>query len=65
MLQYADLQRTFRFLHVVTGRVKTVGGTGFYRIDPDAHDSQTMATIKGLFDAVVTREDDGTWTVDR
>ncbi len=65
LLQYADLQRAFRFLHVVTGRVKTVGGTGFYRLDPDAHDSQTIATMKGLFDAVISRDEDGTWTTER
>jgi hypothetical protein len=63
LLQYADLQRTFRFLHVVTGRVKAVGGVGHYHIDPDAHDRQTMATLTGLFDAVVDVEDDGTWTL--
>ncbi len=63
LLQYADLQRAFRFLHVVTGRVKTVGGTGYYRLDPDAHDRQTLATLKGLFDAVVEVDEDGNWSV--
>lgn len=63
LLQYADVQRTFRFLHVVTGRVKTVGGTGHYHIDPDAHDSQTMATLKGLFDAVAEVDEDGQWDI--
>ena len=65
LLQYADVQRAFRFLHVVTGRVKTVGGTGHYHIDPDAHDRQTLATLKGLFDAVVEVDEDGTWSVTR
>ncbi len=63
LLQYADLQRAFRFLHVVTGRVKTVDGVGHFHLDPEAHDSQTVATLKGLFDAVVEIGDDGTWTV--
>ncbi|MFC7059296.1 DUF7504 family protein [Halovenus salina] len=63
LLQYADLQRAFRFLHVVTGRVKTVGGVGYYRLDPDAHDRQTLATLKGLFDAVVEVDEDGAWSV--
>jgi hypothetical protein len=63
LLQYADLQRAFRFLHVVTGRVKTVGGVGHYHLDPEAHDTQTLATLKGLFDAVIEVEDDGTWTI--
>jgi hypothetical protein len=65
LLQYADLQRAFRFLHVVTGRMKTVGAVGHYHLDPEAHDRQTLATLKGLFDAVVEVEDDGSWTVQR
>lgn len=59
LLQYADLQRAFRFLHVVTGRVKTVDGLGHYHVDPEAHDQQTLATLKGLFDAVVEVDQDG------
>ncbi|MFB6233485.1 MAG: hypothetical protein ABEH61_04425 [Haloarculaceae archaeon] len=65
LLQYADLQRTFRFLHVVTGRVKSVDAFGHYHIDPDAHDRQTLATLKGLFDAVVQVDEDGSWSVQR
>ena len=65
LLQYADLQRAFRFLHVVTGRVKTVGGVGHFHLDPDAHDDQTLATLKGLFDAVIEVHDDGTWNLQR
>jgi len=63
LLQYADLQRAFRFLHVVTGRVKTVSGIGHFHLDPEAHDPQTLATLKGLFDAVIEVEDDGSITV--
>jgi hypothetical protein len=63
LLQYAGLQRAFRFLHVVTGRVKTVGGVGHYHIDPDAHDQQTLATLTGLFDAVLEVDEDGSWSV--
>ncbi|WP_336328063.1 DUF7504 family protein [Halovenus sp. HT40] len=63
LLQYADLQRAFRFLHVVTGRVKTVGGIGHFHLDPEAHDPQTLATLKGLFDAVIEVEDDGSITI--
>jgi len=59
LLQYADLQHAFRFLHVVTGRVKTANGVGHYHLDPEAHDQQTLATLKGLFDAVVDVDEDG------
>ena len=63
LLQYADLQRSFRFLHVVTGRIKTVDGIGHYHLDPEAHERQTLATLKGLFDAVVEVEEDGSFSV--
>jgi hypothetical protein len=65
LLQYADLQRTFRFLHVVTGRIKTVGGVGHFHIDPAAHTDQELATLKGLFDAVVEVDEDGGFSVTR
>lgn len=63
LLQYADLKRTFRFLHVVTGRVKSANAVGHYHLDPDAHDEQTLATIKGLFDAVLEVDETGDWSV--
>ena len=65
LLQYADVQRAFRFLHVVTGRVKTVGAVGHYHIDPEAHDRKTLATLKGLFDAVVEIDEDDNWDIQR
>lgn len=65
LLQYADLQRAFRFLHVVTGRVKTVGGVGHFHLDPEAHDRQTLATLKGLFDAVIEVNEDGSLTIEK
>ena len=65
LLQYADVQRAFRFLHVITGRVKTVGGVGHYHIDPEAHDRKTLATLKGLFDAVVEIDEDDNWDIQR
>jgi len=65
LLQYADVQRAFRFLHVVTGRVKTVGGVGHYHIDPEAHDKKTLATLKGLFNAVVEVDENGNWDIQR
>lgn len=63
LLQYADLKQAFRFLHIVTGRVKSANGVGHYHLDPAAHDQQTLATIQGLFDAVVEVDDAGEWTI--
>ena len=53
LLQYADLQRAFRFLHVLTGRVRTTNGFAHYHMDPSAHDPRTLNTLMTLFDGVV------------
>lgn len=58
LLQYADLKRVFRFLHVLTERLRTVDAVAHYHLDPNAHDAQTVATLTSLFDAVVTLDDD-------
>lgn len=65
LLQYADLQRAFRFLHVVTGRIKSVGASGHFHVDPEAHSDQDLATLKGLFDGIVEVDADGDLTVTR
>ncbi|WP_096391485.1 RAD55 family ATPase [Halopenitus persicus] len=54
LLMYAELQTVFRFLHVFTGRVQSVGGFGLFCIDSTAHDDQTMNTLKQLFDGIIT-----------
>ncbi|WP_411963362.1 RAD55 family ATPase [Haloferax sp. YSMS24] len=58
LLMYADLQTVFRFLHVFTGRIQSVGGLGLFAIDADAHDDRTMNTIKQLFDGIITTSED-------
>lgn len=62
MLQYVEFQTAYRFLHVLTGRIAAAGGVGHFHVDPVAHDEQTLASLKTLFDAVVT-VDDGERTV--
>ena len=64
LLQYVDLQRTFRFLHVLSGRAASMGVSIHYHLDPTTVDSQTLATLTSLFDATVRRED-GEWTARR
>lgn len=59
MLMYADIQTIFRFLHVFTGRVQNVNGLGIYLMDPSAHDTQTVNTLKGLFDGIIQPNGDG------
>lgn len=64
LLQFVDLQRAFRFLHVLANRVGTAGGVGHYHMDPEAHTDQEIATLASLFDAVA-EYDDGAWDVKR
>ncbi len=62
LLQYSDVQTVYKFLHVLTGRFTTANVTAHFHLDPDAHDSQTINTLKTLFDAVA--EFDGNeWNV--
>ncbi|MFB6165389.1 MAG: hypothetical protein ABEJ31_09555 [Haloarculaceae archaeon] len=64
LLQYADQDRVFRFLHTLTGRFAAAGATGHVHLDPATQDEQTIATLATLFDSLV-RYDDGEWTVKR
>lgn len=63
LLQYTTLDGAFRFLHAITGRVRSTDAVGHYHLDPAAHDEQTLATIKELFDAVVEVDESGDYTV--
>ena len=63
LLQYVDLKRAFRFLHVMVNRVKGAGAVGHYHMDPAAHDEQTVATLASVFDAVAQHDDDGEWRI--
>lgn len=60
LLQYVDLQRAFRFLHVLSGRAASMGANVHYHLDPTTVDSQTLATLTSLFDATF-RYEDGEW----
>jgi hypothetical protein len=63
LLQFVELRRAFQFLHVVTSRVSSADAVAHYHLDPQAHDEQTLATMRGLFDAVVEVNERGDWTV--
>jgi len=62
LLDHVPLDRAFQFLHVLSGRVARTGAVGYYYLDPAAHDSQTVATLTVLFDAVVEHTDEG-WAI--
>jgi len=63
LLQYADLQRVFRFLHVLTGRIASSDAVAHYHMDPSAHDEQTRQTLVQLFDATIELDADGTRSI--
>lgn len=49
LLQYTDVQRVFRFLHMLTRQVEDAGALAYFHIDPAAHDEQTVSTVGNLF----------------
>lgn len=64
LLEYVDFDTAFRYLHILTHRVQAADAIGFYHMDPDIHDEETVNTLKTLFDAVVEVSDDGSeWSV--
>jgi hypothetical protein len=53
MLQFAEMQPVFKFLHMFVGQVRDANGVGHFHMDPDAHDDQTVSRLKPLFDDAV------------
>lgn len=44
-------------------RIRSVGATARFLLNPDAHDRQTIATLRSLFDTVMTADDSlSEWT---
>lgn len=59
MLMYADLQRVFRFMHVLTNRIRQADGLGLFGFNPHSHDDKTVNTLTQLFDGqIVVHHDD-------
>lgn len=61
LLQFADLRRVFQFVHVLTQRVESAGAYAHFHMDPGAHDEQSIATVRSLFDQVYELDADGNW----
>jgi KaiC/GvpD/RAD55 family RecA-like ATPase len=61
LLMYADeIQPVYRFLHTLTGRVRTADGVGICVVDPSSVDDRTLSSITQTFDGRVDlRETDG------
>lgn len=63
LLQFVDSRRAFRFLHVLSRRVRAADGIAHYHVDPGAHEDQTLATIEGAFtDVYDYDETTGNWS---
>lgn len=57
---YAPAKSVFRFVHTLTGRIRTADGLGVCAIDPSAVDDQTLSSVAQAFDGKVElREADG------
>lgn len=64
VVRRAEPDRAFRFLHTLTGRFAAAGAYGHVHLDPRALSEWLIATIRPLFDTVVSHED-GDWTIQR
>jgi hypothetical protein len=62
LLQYTELEQTFKFLHVLTDHFTSADAIAHYHLDPTVHDEKTMSMLTQVFDAVCAFED-GEWTV--
>lgn len=58
LLHSTDLQRVFRFLHVLTRRLTSTDAVAHFHLDPHAHDAQTINTLSELFDVIVEHDND-------
>ncbi len=55
-----DIQPLYRFLHTVTGRIRTANGLGISVIDPEAQDERTFRALTQPFDGQIqVREEEG------
>jgi len=64
LLAYNSLETVFRFIHVCIGRVEAAGGVGLYTVDTTAHDTQSLTTLRQLFDGHITVPEAATDAVD-
>ncbi|WP_435159718.1 helix-turn-helix transcriptional regulator [Haladaptatus sp. DFWS20] len=63
LLEYVDFDTAFRYLHILTHRIQAAGAVGYFQMDPDIHDPETINTLKTLFDIVVEISESGAeWT---
>lgn len=59
LLQYAGVEKVYKFLHVFTNQVHSVGARAHYHLDPNAHDQNDVNLLMTMLDAVVEIDGDG------
>lgn len=60
LLMFVDeVQPLYRFLHTVTGRIRTAGGLGVAAIDPETQDETTIRTLSQPFDGEIQLRESG------
>ena len=52
LLQYSATEEVFQFLHTLGGHLDRFDATGHFHLHADAHDAETVATLRPLFDRV-------------
>lgn len=63
LLYHADEDRVFRFIHSTTGRLREIGATAHFHLNPEVCDEGRINRFSGLFDAVLEVEPDGSVSV--
>ena len=53
LLMYSNLQTVFRFLHVLTTRIRAAKAKALYIVEEGMHDEKTIATLKQIFSGVI------------
>ena len=61
LLEHTTVERSFRFLHVLTGQLSKAGATAYFHLDPEANDQSAVATVRPLFDEVLRYDEE--WQV--
>jgi KaiC/GvpD/RAD55 family RecA-like ATPase len=56
LLQFADVQAAFKFLHMLTGQFRDADAIAHFHVDPDAHDRKTISKLKPAFDEAIRIE---------
>ena len=57
---YSSVKPVYRFLHTLTGRIRTADGLGVCAVDPDAVETETLTSIAQAFDGrVALRSENG------